>query len=264
MPLEAPQQPSQREMMPAGLTQPDKGDMTITDAEYPVLGVHAQTALALQFVTESTIDMSAWDLPRITVPSGGGTVWTYYTAEGPTSSEHLSGILVYYKEGRDFWPVVYGDGESVPPACTSIDGKIGMGDPGGNCYSCHWNQWGSRVEIDPRNPQSNAKACRQTARLFLLQPGSNLPTLIIAPPTSIKPIRRYVMQLAGMGYIFFGVETHLYLQEATAGGYKVAQIAPVKGRTLNQEQLQKSFGMRESFRGMFEAIRPTMDEAGVS
>jgi hypothetical protein len=245
------------------MTQPGEADMTITDGEYPILNVHAQAADAMRFVTKSAFDMSAWDMPRIKVPRGGECLWQYMTAEGPVSSEYLSGILVFFKEGRDFWPVVYGSGEgSVPPSCSSLDGRTGVGDPGGNCLTCPWNQWGSRAQIDTSRPESNAKACRHTARLFIAQAGSSMPTLIVAPPTSLKRIRQYAMSLAGLGFYYFGVETHLGLIPVQSGGFPVAQINPVKGRVLNSQQCLKSRSMLESFESMFTTMSPMLDEAG--
>jgi hypothetical protein len=246
------------------MIQPDHGDQTIEDHEYPVLDVHAATAEAMRFVMESTFDMSAWDLPRIKVPTGGVTTWQWMTPNGPVAAEHISGILIYFKEGRDFWPEVYGQGDAgnVPPSCSSIDGRVGVGNPGGPCNVCPWNQWGSRKTIDPSNPDSQAKACRHTARLFIAQPNQTIPCLVIAPPTSLKPIRRYAMGLAGMGYFYFGVESYLGLTPITAGRYTVAQINPLKGRVLNPAQLDRARDMLVSFAGMFANVRPTLNEAG--
>jgi hypothetical protein len=245
------------------IVQPESDQMTIVNTEYPILTPGQNTSLALQVAQDSMFDLSAWDMPRIKWPTGGDTHWTYMTAQGPQSTDYLVGILVYFKEGYDFWSHIYGEEESGPPECSSNDGKIGVGTPGGHCKHCQYHEWGSRALIDPKSEGSQAKACRHSTRMFLIQHGSTMPTLIVAPPTSVKALRRYNLQLAGTNLFYFGVETHLGLQPKQSGRFTVAELNPVQGRVLNNDQVKEAFRMWGTFREMYEGNpRATQQEAG--
>ena len=248
--------------MPEDIQQPDSELMKIDNVEYPILTPGQNTSAAMQIAQQSMFDLSAWDLPRIKWPTQGNTVWQFMTPDGPVSADWITGILVYFKEGYDFWAHVFGDEESGPPQCSSSDGCVGVGDPGGECRTCPYFQWGSRSQIDPRNPDTNAKACRHTTRMFVVQHGSTMPTLVVAPPTSIKAMRQYSLALAGKNLFYFGVETHIGLQPKQSGKFVVGEANCVQGRVLNNEQIKEAYRMWDTFKRMYEGVQPTQEEAG--
>jgi len=245
------------------IQQPPSALATIADGEYPILSSGHNASAAMQIAQESMFDLSAWDLPRVKWPSKDAMLWTLMTPEGPKALEYLTGILVYFKEGFDFWSHPFGAEESGPPECSSNDGRTGVGTPGGSCQQCPWFQWGSRTQIDTANPESNAKACRHSTRMFLMMTGSTMPTLIQAPPTSVKAIRKYSLALAGTSMFYFGVESYLGIQPKQAGNFTIAELVLQMGRVLTNEQLRESYKLWATFRAMYEGgPRATQEEAG--
>ncbi len=245
------------------IKQPPSALATIADGEYPILSSGHNASAAMQIAQESMFDLSAWDLPRVKWPSKDAMMWNLMTPEGPKALEYLTGILVYFKEGFDFWSHPFGSEESGPPECSSNDGRTGVGVPGGDCQRCPWFQWGSRTQIDPANPESNAKACRHSTRMFLMMAGSTMPTLIQAPPTSVKAIRKYSLGLAGTSLFYFGIESYLGLQSKQAGNFIIPELTLQMGRVLTNEQLRESYKLWATFRTMYEGgPRATQEETG--
>jgi hypothetical protein len=241
--------------------QPETEKMAIQDIEYPILAPGQTGSMAMDMAQDSMFELSAWDLPKVSMPRQGDTMWQIMTPEGPKSTEWLTGILVYFKEGYDFWAHAYGTEDTGPPDCSSVDGEYGYGDPGGACKMCPWFQWGSGQQINPQ-AGDRSKACRHSTRLFLIQHGSTTPTLIVAPPTSVKAMRRYAMYLGGMGLFVIGVESHLGLVPKQSGNFKVSELNLQVGRHLNNEQIKESYRMWLSFKAMFERNpRATQQEA---
>jgi len=109
-----------------------------------------------------------FDLPRVAIPAGGGTRWEVPGPGGSEALDEISGILVFVKQTRAYWKNddVTGD----PPDCSSPDGRIGHGSPGGECATCPMAQFGS----DGKRGQ----ACKQQAVWFLLREDSFLPLVV--------------------------------------------------------------------------------------
>jgi hypothetical protein len=73
---------------------------------------------------------------------------------------------------------------------------------------------------------------------------SKLPKLLIVPPTSLKALRRYFLDLAGNEMPYYGVVTRLTLrQEKNAGGIKYSKIEASMVSELNDEE----YAMAEKF-----------------
>ena len=68
-----------------------------------------------------------------------------------------------------------------------MDGKQGIGEPGGSCAACALNKFGSAAE-------GNGKACKNMRVLYLLRSGEFMPLQITLPPTSLKPFREFMNQ----------------------------------------------------------------------
>jgi hypothetical protein len=147
-------------------------------------------------------DVGEFDLPRVTMPAGGGTRWEIPGLAGTESSETLTGILVYTRQTRAYWPSkdVTGD----PPQCASRDGQVGIGDPGGECRTCPHAQFGSDGQ--------RGQACKQQSQWFLLRADSFLPVVLGLPPTSLKAAKQYMLALAGAGIRYFEVVTDIGLE----------------------------------------------------
>jgi len=126
---------------------------------------------------------SLLSLPRAKNPAGGGIAWTLPNGEVTTE---LTGVIAAYTVSRTLWGGSYEDSDGSPPACSSIGGVHGRGDPGGLCAHCPENQW-----IDGR------KACRESAWLIMVIEGT--PCLVTVPPTSLRAWLNYRVALATGG-----------------------------------------------------------------
>lgn len=118
------------------------------------------------------------NLPQVKVPAGGGRAWDLGDDEPPV--QELVGVVIWYADTRLYWSKGIEDtGGETPPDCTSADGIVGIGDPGGECESCPLNEWGS-------GKAGRGKACNERRQLAILRPGELLPTMLSLPPSSIK------------------------------------------------------------------------------
>lgn len=178
-------------------------------------------------------DFNLFDLDRVTVPSAGTTTWTVSTLEGEKEEKFLEGIIVYWRDGRSYWPEAF-SGEGTPPACFSPDSITGIGDPGGPCHHCPFAQFGSAGK------GTQAQACKQTRSLLILGARSTLPFLVTVPPSSLKAVKQYFMQLAGQSLRYYGVVTRLSLVKTkNANGIAYSQIVPALASRLTTEQMAR-------------------------
>lgn len=150
----------------------------------------------------------AFDLPRIRIPSGGGIAWTVPTLEGPDAQKTISGVIIHWQTMRGYWKIPFDQaGAGTPPDCSSNDGTVGRGEPGGDCATCPLNQFGSGKD--------NSKACKEVRMLFVLRLGDILPVAVPLAPMSIKPCKDFFMGLASeKRRPYYSVETTLGLEQA--------------------------------------------------
>lgn len=142
----------------------------------------------------------------VKAPSGGSTVFSVPGLSGDEAEKELTGIILDYTTPRAYWdsadPV-----EGTPPVClshnsiTSQDGKV--------CVHCPYNNFGSR------DGESNAKACKEFALLFLLRPENALPLLVRIPVSSKTRFLRYSTRLLSSLMPISGVVTRITLEKAT-------------------------------------------------
>ncbi len=146
--------------------------------------------------------ISAFDLERIKIPSGGGIAWELpvFGAE-PEVAKHFDGIIVAtLPDQRSYWPGEFSGGNE-PPHCMSRDGVTGVGDPMATgamgqhaCATCPRNVFGTA-----RDGAGRGKACKQATAVFVLrETDALLPTLLLAPPTSAKIVRAYGLRMMNL------------------------------------------------------------------
>lgn len=193
--------------------------------------------------------ISERDLPRVTVPAQGNTIWTIPTTEGDQHYEEITGILIEYTSPRAYWSKALDPGNIVPPDCSSTDGIRGTGDPGGDCYSCPFNVFGTAL-----GEGQHGKACKEKKMLFLLQPDRTLPLVIQAPSTSLKGVRDYVVALGNIDELpFHAVYTELKLEKVGTGPMAYGRIVPKNVGPVEVEFLPQI----EAYQKAFSAILGT-------
>ena len=122
---------------------------------------------------------------RVKIPSG--TVQFELPTDNPDDPDYekeLTGVILYHHLNNAYWPDGKAYDDNTSPLCSSTDGKLGIGEPGGVCATCALNEYGSA-------PEGNAKACKNMRTLYLLRSGDLLPLQVTLPPTSLKPFREF-------------------------------------------------------------------------
>lgn len=220
-------------------------------AEYDV-----QEVLEAMEVNLQGDEVTPFDFDRIKVPSGGGTVWQVETLEGKKNVEEIKGVILYHSPTqRAYWENEY-DGSSNPPDCRSLDGVHGEGNPGGICASCPMAAFGSAAK-------GEGQACKQIKFLFILTEDSILPTVISAPPTSLSPVKKYMLRLSGKGIPYFWAMTSLKLEtDKNSGGITYSKIKPELIGRLDKEAIERIKTFKAAFMKIFEQVKVEAGDYG--
>lgn len=170
--------------------------------------------------------ITPFDLDRVKIPTGGGKLWSIPSIDGePEDTRQIDGVIVYHREPRAYWPTAF-SGAGNPPDCSSQFGDFGVGNPGGDCAACAFSQWGS-APLREGQTESRAQACKQMKLTFVLRDDALLPLALFLPPTSLVPMRKYLLGLASRGQHYSSVLTRFTLDNATSDGgidYSVVKL----------------------------------------
>lgn len=201
-------------------------------------------------------EMSALDLPRIKIPSGGGTHWSIPSAEGDKSVPSFNGIIAYWTTMRAYWEKSFDEtGGGAPPECSSQDGVYGIGSPGGECMICPLNKFGS-------DNKQKGKACREVRANFVLLEDAQIPMVYMAPTMSIKPEKDYFMQLAASGIVYSEAETKFSLEQDKSGtGIKYSKGVPTLSRRLTTEEIISVKGWKNILKNAAKTVTVNSEDA---
>lgn len=195
------------------------------ESNYPALAGSSTTVMATIEENLGGRALTAADLMRVKVPSGGGAAWDLGDDEDPTKT--LNAVVIHSRNIRACWEAEFTGGNN-PPDCSSDDGKTGYGTPGGACRDCVNAQFGSK---------GRGQKCKQMQQLFLLLPGFFLPVILNVPPTSLKNYSNYAIKLGSRGLSISGVVTELTLEKDKSGdGIEYSKIRLKKIANLPPEQ----------------------------
>jgi len=164
------------------------------------------------------VKINPLDLDKISIPAGGGKIWTYDTIDGEKDAKHIEGIIVYTATARVYWSISYDEsGGGAPPDCVSVDLIHGRGEPGGLCLQCPLSEFGSA-------PNTRSQACRERRFIFIVMPDAALPYVINLPPTSLNSAKKYLLRLASNGINFYERITRIELEpDKNADGVKFSK-----------------------------------------
>lgn len=188
--------------------------------------------------------------PRVKIPGGGNLQFEIPSddPENPDYTKYIEGVILYNHDTCAYWPEGSEYDDNVTPLCSSVDGKIGYGAPGGVCATCALNQYGT-VE------KGKGKACKNMRNLYILRSGEYMPILLSLPPTSLRPYADFITTAfaARRRPVYAGV-VQIGLKRVDNGSnvYSVATFRLVQ-RFEGEELLQiKQYadGFREQIKGM--------------
>ena len=102
---------------------------------------------------------------------------------------------------------------------------IGQGKPGGECIHCPLAAFGSATNRG--ETEAKGQACKDMRLLFVMLPSSAIPHVVVAPPTSIKQIREFIVGVAGLMRRISEIKTGLTLEQDKSGeGFPYWKIVP--------------------------------------
>ena len=107
---------------------------------------------------------------RVKIPSGGMLQFELPSddPDNPDYAKNLEGVILYNHSNNAYWAEGNEYDDNTAPLCSSVDGKNGIGEPGGLCAACALNQYGTA-------PEGNGKACKNMRILYLLRSGDYMP-----------------------------------------------------------------------------------------
>lgn len=192
-------------------------ELVILDTDYPVLTDEGSALVKELLAGLAGERLSMSDLGKVTVPGGGGKFWEI----DDESEADLRGIIVHTHLQRGLWETSYEEGGGdEEPICSSHDGVVGHGDPGGDCATCPMAQFGS----DGERP-----SCQTSRIVWMLREGENLPLHVKVPAKSLKPAKKYIFGLARKGLPVHGVVTKMALRvEEKPQRHSVVEFAMVE------------------------------------
>lgn len=209
----------------------------------PIEAPSAPAPLNLAEVLAPGETLSFLDLPRLRVPAGGATTWEL--PDGG-AAKVIEAVILHRQPTRAYWPTAF-DGATVPPACSSADAVIGIGDPGGECSRCPYAQFGS--------DGGKGQACHLITRVFL-DLGGPVPWLLQVPPSGFGRLRQFVIQLALTRNLpYWGVMVRISLEKAqSASGIAYSTPAYEVANVLGEDARARAEHLRSQLLPVVGAI----------
>lgn len=167
---------------------------------------------------------------RVKLPAGGGTAFEVPSAEGddPEMVKDITGVIVVNHPAYALYRSKYAGGNN-PPECGSFDGKKGIGNPGGECARCPFNQYGSG--------EGQGKMCKNKRMLYILREGELFPLTLSLPAGSLKSFTNYVKSQLTRGRKVSQVVTRITLKKASnASGIAYSQAVFSFERMLSPDE----------------------------
>jgi len=219
---------------------------------FPVLNP-AEAEEALDVIRENlgSAGFQIGNLDRITVPPGGGKVFTVNTGDAEECVPKLTGIIVLAPEQNALWAKTMEEAPNDPPICFSGDGIHGTGDPFETgsiethlCATCPKKAWGTDLK------GGKGKACRDLRPIFLLQEGEYLPIIVQTPRMSLKRLSGYFTLLARKGIPYYSVVTEIGLAQEQKSGTPLYSILTFAMKALIPKELRPTI---KEFQGALRA-----------
>ena len=179
-------------------------------------------------LVQDEMDGLQMSIPKVKIPSGGITQFEVPgdDPDSPDMVKELVGVIVHKHPLNMYYQTKFAGGNERPD-CVAVDGKHGVGAPGGLCNECPMNAFGSGKD-DNGNP-TRGKACNNRHNLFILRDGEIVPLKLSIPSTGLKALSTHIQGLVMKGKRSNAVLTRITLKkEKNAGGIDYA--APVFAR----------------------------------
>lgn len=181
-------------------------------------------------------------LDRIKIPAGGSTAFEVPGDDGDDTQlvKEITGVILFNHPANAYYKDKY-TGGSNPPDCSSFDGKLGIGTPGGECINCPYNKFGSG--------DGKSKACKNRRMLYILREGELFPIILNLPVGSSASYKNYVKHVLSKRTSLSRVVTTISLKKAMSDSNIAFSQAVFKMvRPLSEEELVAVAPMVEQMR----------------
>ena len=215
-------------------------------------------------------EIGEFDLDRVGMPGAGGLAWNVPDINGePEPVAEIVGVILLHGDRRSFWKKSFDEtGGGVPPDCSSLDGRVGLGyirndEPSDDnppkrraCKTCPLSQWGSVAQVEGK--ENNGQACSARKLLYMIRENDILPLVIDLAPTSVGLLTKFMLRLTSRRVPCYGAVVGLKLKnEQSKGGVKYSVVAPRLISVLNEEETKDMYKAAE-------ALRPFFNKTGIS
>ncbi len=106
--------------MPKAKTKKTEVTAVAKRGEFAILGLEKEMIQEIIANNLGSQTLTAFDLDRVRVPSGGANHWSIPSLEGEQSDRELVGVAIHHRSPRAYWKQKF-EGQSNPPDCTSPD-----------------------------------------------------------------------------------------------------------------------------------------------
>lgn len=181
---------------------------------------------------------------RMKIPGGGNLMFEVPgdDPENPDYVKTIEGVILYHHPACAYWAEGEEYNDNAVPLCSSVNGKIGIGTPGGICEDCDFNQYGTDVN-------GKGKACKNMRNLYILRSGEYMPVLLSLPPTSLRPFSDFMnMAFLPRHRPAWSAVVQIGLKRMDNGSNTYSVATFKKLFDFTGEELQQVRGVAESFR----------------
>ena len=173
----------------------------------------------------------------IKVPSGGSTAWDIPAVEGEGFiTKEFTGIIMHIGTERAKYAPKYG--ENKIPFCISRDGLLGIGEPGGECMKCQYNQFDTHEEHPGR------KACSEVKPVYFIMKetgdfeAEEWPMIMRVTAGSFGNLEEYRIKLAKSRIKINTIETKFTLVgDKNKSGIDFAKICFTRGEKISDKAM---------------------------
>lgn len=242
--------------MSSALAKTEQKGLVVATFDLPVFNA---TPEEVAMVMQENMEGLRPTFDRIKIPSGGGIAFEVMDENGNASpASEITGVMIDHYPVNAYWAEKY-SGANNAPDCSALDGKFGVGNPGGSCLTCPMNQWGS----DPEG--GKGKACKNIHRIYLLREGEAFPIMIALPPSSLGNLTQYITRLSSKFKHFSSVVTRVKLQKATnATGIVYSEAVFSKAADLTPQEFVTLKKYADSLKPAMRAVVIEGDDYEVS
>lgn len=178
-------------------------ELSLVIDNYPMLMESASDVMETLQANFEGEKVSKRDVFKEIPNTKGEDYWTVTTPDGKNTYEELTGVILFVGNERAMFEGEYGKGSNIP-LCTSTDGVMGDGYPGGSCMDCEMQEFG---------PNSERPKCTQKKPIYAIIPEINpvLPVVLNITGPSFPSLKKFRAFTAQYGIQFWDLEVKFTL-----------------------------------------------------